>query len=134
MASRPVTVCLIDDDEVDHRMYKRTISRSGVDWDVTMFTFADEALARLKATPELKVDLIYLDINMPRMNGFEFLEAALAEFGSGFASVVVAMLTTSLNPADRERAKGFEVVREFIHKPLTTEHVLEADRLIRSHK
>ena len=117
---------LIDDSEIDLRHYARVIDRSGLVEEVTTFTFADEALAHLKANPGLEVDLIFLDINIPRMNGFEFLEAATAELGAGFAKVVVAMLTTSLNPRDREEAARFDVVKDFINKPLTVEHVENA--------
>jgi len=117
---------LIDDSEIDLRHYARVIDRSGLVEEVTTFTFADEALAHLKANPDLEVDLIFLDINIPRMNGFEFLEAATAELGAGFAKVVVAMLTTSLNPRDREEAARFDVVKDFINKPLTVEHVENA--------
>ncbi|MEM7022674.1 MAG: hypothetical protein AAF637_08755 [Pseudomonadota bacterium] len=45
--------------------------------DVLTFTFADEALARLKTNPDLEVGVVFLDINMPRVNRFEFLEAAI---------------------------------------------------------
>ena len=84
---------------------------------------ADEALAHIRANPDLQIDVIFLDINLPRMNGFEFLEAATREISEEFAHVVVVMLTTSLNPDDRERAESFDVVKEFINKPLTVEHV-----------
>ncbi|WP_425073402.1 response regulator [Sagittula sp. S175] len=122
-------VWLIDDSEIDQRLYRRIISRAGVIWEVEMFTFADEALARLKADPGQTIDLIFLDINMPRMNGFEFLEAATAELGTAFAKVVVAMLTTSLDPADHERARTFSMVKDFITKPLTPEIVKSVERL-----
>jgi CheY-like chemotaxis protein len=122
--TKPIKLAiLIDDNEIDQRHYQRVLAQSDLVGDVMMFTYADEALAHLKANPQLEIDVIFLDINMPRMDGFEFLEAALAEIGDGFARIVVAMLTTSLNPADRERAEAFAVVRDFINKPLTKEHV-----------
>ena len=121
---------LIDDEEIDRRLYKRVIDRSGLVQEVMTFPYADDALAHLKANPDLKIDVIFLDINMPRMNGFEFLEAATAEFGAEFARIVVAMLTTSLSPEDQERARAFDVVKAYINKPLTEDHVAEVDALM----
>lgn len=123
MTTRIGLALLVDDNRIDQRQYERVIKRSGLIGEVMTFTFADEALAHLKANPDLEVDVIFLDINLPRMNGFEFLEAAVSEIGNGFAKVVVAMLTTSLNPDDRTRAESFDVVKEFINKPLTVEHI-----------
>lgn len=122
--TKPIkTALLIDDEEIDQRQYQRILNKSGLVEEVITFTYADDALAYLKRHPELVIDVIFLDINMPRMDGFEFLAAASGELGVGFAKVVVAMLTTSLNPGDQKRAEGFEVVKDFINKPLTVEHV-----------
>lgn len=114
---------LIDDQEIDQRQYKRVLTKSGLIEKIISFPCADEALIFLKENPDLEVDVIFLDINMPRMNGFEFLEAAVTEIGEDFVDVVVVMLTTSLNPADRDRAESFDVVKYFINKPLTIEDV-----------
>lgn len=121
---------LIDDENVDQRLYKRVINRSGLIREVLVFSYADEALEHLKANPEIEVDVIFLDINMPRMNGFEFLDAAAKDLGEGFTKVVVAMLTTSLSPADQQRAKSFDVVKVYIQKPLTTDHIAEVDAIV----
>ena len=122
---------LIDDADIDQRLYLRMIKRSKLVEEVHSFYYADEALDFLRQNRSLEVDVIFLDINMPRMNGFEFLEAANAEFGDAFASVVIVMLTTSLNPLDRERAEEFSVVRDFVNKPLTIEMVKHAAELLR---
>lgn len=114
---------LIDDNKIDQRIYQRVINQSGLVDEVLSFTFADEALAYLQANRDLVIDVIFLDINMPRMNGFEFLEQATEQLGKEFARVVVAMLTTSLNPDDRKLAETFDKVKCFINKPLTIEHI-----------
>ncbi|MEL6648205.1 MAG: response regulator [Pseudomonadota bacterium] len=123
MTNKIKTAMLIDDEEFDQRQYLRVLQRSGLVETVLQYTYAEDALAHLVAHPELEVDVIFLDINMPRMNGFEFLEEATEKLGADFVKTVVVMLTTSLNPNDRTRAENFDVVRDFINKPLTLAHV-----------
>jgi CheY-like chemotaxis protein len=122
-------VMLIDDESFDQRLYRRLIARTGLFGEVMSFTYADEALAYLSARDSRRADVIFLDINMPRMNGFEFLEAATERLGPEFAKIVVVMLTTSLIEKDRERAATFPVVRRFINKPLTVEHLQDVAQL-----
>jgi CheY-like chemotaxis protein len=86
-----------------------------------MFSLASDALDYLRRTDREKIDLIVLDINMPRMDGFEFLELATEEFGEDMGNSIVVMMTTSLAPSDIERAKSFSVVADILNKPLTVE-------------
>ena len=67
---------------------------------------------------------------MPRMNGFEFLDAATAEFGNDFTRVAVIMLTTSISDADRQQAGRYDVVKDYINKPLAMEHLRNIDALL----
>lgn len=121
---------MIDDEEIDQKTYSRVLRRSGMVKDFLMFTYAEDALRYLKDHPEVQVDVIFLDINMPRMNGFEFLDAASRAFGSDFARMVVVMLTTSIDPMDRKRAQENPLVREFFDKPLTADHVEQVVELL----
>ena len=119
---------IIDYNDIDQRQFKRVMKRSGLVEDIATFSYADEALEHIKNNPDLTADVIFLDVNMPRMNGFEFLDAANAGPEKMLCKSVVVMLTTSLNPCDRERAEAYEVVKAFINKPLTPEnfsHVVE---------
>lgn len=120
---------LIDDSKIDVMVYGRIIARSGLVEAMETFYFADDALASLCAPGRPWPDAILLDINMPRMTGFEFLEAASARFGPDFGAVVV-MLTTSLDPADRTRAESYAAVREFINKPLTEANLRQIRALL----
>jgi CheY-like chemotaxis protein len=124
------TVLLIDDESFDQMLYKRVLARSGLVGEAISFLYADEALAYLTAPVHKVIDVIFLDINMPRMNGFEFLDAATTALGPDFAKLVVVMLTTSLESRDRERAMAYPAVRRFINKPLTVEHVAEVAALL----
>lgn len=121
---------LVDDELVDQMIYKRVIARSGEVESVIAFQAADEALAYLRGEDREPVDVIFLDINMPRMTGFEFLEAANNEFGDSFTKAVVMMLTTSESPSDKRRASEFDVIKMFATKPLTVEHISTVSEMI----
>jgi CheY-like chemotaxis protein len=114
---------LIDDSSIDQMLYARVIERSGLINKTLTYSYAEDALRQLRSDDEEQIDAIFLDINMPRMNGFDFLDTACTEFGGQFTKIVVIMLTTSLNPDDVQRAKDYNVVKEYINKPLTAEHI-----------
>ncbi|WP_370401224.1 response regulator [Sulfitobacter sp. JB4-11] len=120
---------MIDDNEIDQMMYRRVMKRSDMVDEVIGFLWARDALDYLLDPDNPPVDLILLDVNMPRMDGFEFLQAASEAVGPDFAPVVV-MLTTSLNPRDYDRAMQFDAVREFLNKPLCLEHLAHLAALI----
>jgi CheY-like chemotaxis protein len=69
--------------------------------------------------------VIFLDINMPVMDGFEFLKCYRHEFQRCAKKVAITFLTTSLRHEDLERAREFEeIVSGYIEKPLTKSVVL----------
>ncbi len=122
-APRIGTVMTVDDEKVDQMLYRRILERSDLVDRVIGFRMAQDALAYLRLADRDPVDVILLDVNMPQMNGFEFLEHAVAELGYNFVNGVVIMLTTSLNPEDRARALQFDVVRDCLDKPLRRENL-----------
>jgi len=123
LIDRPIdTLMLIDDSSFDQMVYKRIADKSGAVRNLIQYLDATEALAHLSDPAQRRPDLILLDINMPQMDGFEFLEEVTEKFGVALCPIVV-MLTTSLNPKDEKRAKQFDVVQDFLNKPLTHEQL-----------
>lgn len=125
------TAMTIDDEKLDQLFYKRIMKRSGLVDNVIAFRMAQEALDYLKSGDRAPVDVIFLDINMPQMNGFEFLEKATQELGERFVDCVVIMLTTSLDPEDEARARRHSVVKDYLDKPLSLESLKEVAQLLR---
>ena len=113
-------ILLIDDDEEDNEYHQIVINRAGVTDTIKVAENGEEALRLLKEAGEALPELIFLDINMPRMNGWEFL-AEYKKLGLKKKQIIILMLTTSINPADIERAKKIEEVTGYQVKPLTTD-------------
>lgn len=111
-------VMLIDDSDADLLYTQVMVEGSGVADAVLPFGLAEEALEFLRQPQGHDVDLILLDINMPEMNGFEFLEAYEKLHRSQQAHAVVVMLTSSPDPADRQRAMSYACVRDYVVKPI----------------
>ena len=120
---------MIDDNHVDHVLTKYIIERTGLVGEIVSFLSAVEALRYFSEKPT-NVDLILLDINMPQMDGFEFLEAVEKSLGNEFQYPVIVMLTTSLDPRDLERANQFSFVRDYCHKPLSEEQLIRLTNLV----
>ncbi len=112
-------IYLIDDNEIDRVVYKRIIRRSGLTLPILEFAGGDLALEYMKGAENEPADLILLDLHMPRMSGFDFLEMANGEIRSKIKEAVIIMLTTSRDPNDREKASRFDVISDYVNKPLT---------------
>ena len=131
-------VLLIDDDEATNFINERVLKKSDCTDKIIVKQGAQAALDYLKSKDDgkhPKPDLIFLDINMPAINGWEFLEAYKNLDDDQKGKIVIVMLTNSFNPDDQIRAKQIKEVNDFKNKPLTAELVEEllqtyfADRL-----
>lgn len=128
-SSRPAlrTVLLVDDDKVTNLMHGRLIRRTGLIGQIDVVTDGVAALEYLKAhedAGEPLPELILLDINMPRMDGFEFLESyATLPTQIRHAGTLIVMLSTSVLRADHERADADPNVHAFVSKPVAVEHI-----------
>lgn len=117
-------ILLIDDDRPTNYIHKVIIERAEITKEIIIQQNAEKALELLKTCPTLSEscpELILLDINMPGMDGWEFLDHYKTLSKEQQSKNLVVMLTTSLNPLDKKRAESYPEVQAYINKPLTVE-------------
>lgn len=121
-------ILLVDDDTVTNMMHRRVIERSHHAEHIDVATDGREALDMLEADIAANrplPELIFLDINMPGMGGFEFLEHYAKLDIDADAQLIIVMLSTSLLHADHARADADPNVHSFCDKPLRIEVLLQ---------
>lgn len=112
-----LNVVVVDDDAVVLFLHKILIQKSVLPARVKDFNDAEKALAYLKNASPQNHTLIFLDINMPGLNGWEFLERL--EHMQFLKKVFVVVVTSSINRSDRERAEKYPCVIDYREKPLS---------------
>jgi len=121
-------IILIDDDEATNFYNQIVLENAGFDNKITSFQDATEALQYLKSRKEEnrdQPDVIFLDINMPKLDGWGFLDFYHELDDDLKAKAVLVMLTVSLNPQDRERAKKYTEVTSYLTKPLSDDSIAQ---------
>jgi|CXWJ01.1.fsa_nt_gi CheY-like chemotaxis protein len=119
-------VLLIDDSEIDNLYNKGIIEKNGFCKAISTNTNARTALEEIKNTPvEILPDVIFLDIMMPEMDGFSFLEEFSKLRSDIQKKCKIILLSSSDSFKDLNRANKNPLVRKFLNKPLT-EKMVEA--------
>ena len=132
--SKYETVLLLDDSEIDNFINLKIVEGCNFSERVYMFTNAKGAIEFLKnlerdksLNPVLVPQLIFVDLNMPIMDGFQFIEEyeKLSEKVKRQGALII--LTSSDNPRDNESAPFMKnkYIRKFISKPLTIKHLTQ---------
>lgn len=118
------STCIIDDDPIFVYGTKRLLKE--VDFSDTILVYnngqdAIDALNHMTAEGEALPCVIFLDLNMPIMNGWEFLEDFVKISNANREKVIIYIISSSVDPRDLVRIKTFDVVHNYILKPISPE-------------
>lgn len=119
-------ILLVDDDPDDIFLHQMVIKESGICPEIKIAENGEAAWQYFTEPKEdfQKPDLILLDINMPRINGFEFLSLYKSLCEQMRSDISVAILSTSTHPKDYETAQSIYPGVQYFPKPLTEEILL----------
>ena len=122
-------VFCIDDDGITLVLCDMVIKKSRFAKEVITAKNGKEGLAwfsayfsknNTEAKPEAP-EIVFLDLNMPVMNGWDFLEDFLMKYSERLPETKVVILSSTVNPEDFLKANRYDIVIDFINKPLTPE-------------
>ena len=117
------SIILVDDDPINNLINRRLISKLKLTPQIEEFLEAEQAIERIRKIDNEKSILIFLDINMPVMNGWDFLneiEPFVAK-----QNTIIFLLTSSLNKQDMDKATQFSLIEKYLSKPISKEMLTE---------
>ncbi|RAJ06867.1 CheY-like chemotaxis protein [Chitinophaga skermanii] len=122
------TIFIVDDDPIHQQITEIMLNRLNVACHVAKYSDAQEVLDHFKANlhnESALPDIILLDLNMPIMDGWEFLEAFTHIRPLLNKLVKIYVLTSSIDEKDKERVDVYDYVNGYLTKPLTNEIILQ---------
>ncbi|SFD04847.1 Response regulator receiver domain-containing protein [Chitinophaga sp. CF118] len=112
-------VYVVDDDEIFHFILKKMLEQQSEKLEVTSFLCAEEAIAKLQCLPVTSLpSLIILDMNMQRMNGWDFIEAYRDIQSAIQQQIPIIMCSSSMDMRDMQKVKRTPELKAYITKPL----------------
>jgi response regulator RpfG family c-di-GMP phosphodiesterase len=113
-------IALIDDDPINNLICKKKMQKNRADLSIAEFLMARRGLEYFLQKPTPTVDLLLLDINMPDLDAWTFLDEIM-KYG---LSVPVVIITSSIDQDDMDKAKNYAMIIDYIIKPITEEKIV----------
>lgn len=120
--------CIIDDDEIYTFGVKKMLESLKLSKEIKTFSNGLTAIEWLKSSLEHQdpiPEIVLLDLNMPIMNGWQFIEELVEVENPRKAEITIYMISSSLLEEDIERAKQISEVSDYIVKPITLDQLSE---------
>lgn len=134
MAKDPINLLLVDDDVINVYLIKKIVERTGYNVITTSKANGEEAIAYLYnviKNNETFPNLILVDINMPILNGWEFIEE-YQKMNTTYKPSMY-MLSSSIFDTDIEKSKLYDTVKGFISKPLGVDYLKNLFETLENH-
>lgn len=122
------TICIIDDDPLYKLLLKKTIERLNLNIDVVTYKNgkqAIEGLSKLKENTAQLPDIILLDINMPIMDGWEFMDQFVEDKNQFSKTMTIFIASSSIAKHDIEKSKSYTEISGYLVKPIVKDTILE---------
>ncbi len=123
--------CIIDDDPISVLITKKIMQRSNFCNSLLVYSDGEKAISGLTDIIASGIgipEVILLDLNMPVMNGWEFLEKFADILNE--KKITIFIVTSSINPSDLKKAKNYQTVSNYIVKPITDKALIQMSKKI----
>lgn len=116
------SIMCIDDDPITLMLFEKVVKKASFTKEIINASNGDEAIILINNFKEkTRPQLIFLDLNMPVIGGWEFLDLFNSSNHPNLINTKIIILTSTIDPEDIKKAKSYPNVIEFLSKPITVE-------------
>lgn len=120
-------MCIIDDDPIYQILINKIIALSDTDYEIIRFKNGKEALDNFRNDPNNLPEIILLDLEMPIMDGWDFM-SEINKHVTGQTAIYI--VSSSISYEDKERAKTFPKIKGYFSKPINSDIIQEITKAI----